>query len=96
MALPIEYRQLVREVFNVKTDAGMRGKGHGSKLMEQIIKEADKAGKILLLIPDSEKLELWYNRYGFNKVQSEPVSLMMREPVEMTTRGSNGKRTVRS
>lgn len=92
-ALPIELRQLVREVFNVKTDAGMRGKGHGSRLMESLVKEADKSKKVLILLPDNEKLELWYNRFGFERVQSEPVVLMMRKPAEMATRGNNGLRT---
>ena len=79
-ALPIEFRRLVREVFNVKTDSGMRGKGHGSRLMEAVSKEADKSKKVLMLLPDSEKLELWYNRFGFERVQAEPKILMMRNP----------------
>jgi N-acetylglutamate synthase-like GNAT family acetyltransferase len=82
MALPVELRQLVREVFNVITEPGMRGKGHGSKLMQAIADEADKCGKTLILIPDNEKLELWYNKFGFIKVQQEPKPLMLREPKE--------------
>jgi len=87
-AIPFELRMVVREVFNVKTESGMKGKGQGSKLMQAVIEEADKAQKILILLPDTEKLELWYSKYGFELVQTNPAHLMMRKPVEMTTRGT--------
>jgi len=90
MAMPLEIRQTVREVYNVKTDSGMKGKGQGSKLMQAIADEADKAQKILILLPDTEKLELWYSKFGYELVQTNPVHLMMRKPVEMTTRGKHG------
>lgn len=80
LALPVELRQAIREVFNVKTASGMRGKGHGSKLMEQICIEADKADKILILLPKDDKLEKWYNRFGFDIIQTEPAVIMMRKP----------------
>lgn len=89
MALSVELRQVVREVFNVQTDKGMRGKGHGTKLMQAITKEADKAGKILILLPASEVLQKWYMRVGFEVIQTEPVVLMMRKPSETETRGTN-------
>lgn len=94
MALPVELRQTVREVFNVQTDKGMRGKGHGSKLMQEIAEEADKAQKILLLIPQSELLQKWYKRVGFELIQDEPP-LMMRKPSEIETRGNNGRERTR-
>jgi len=78
MAIPVEERQAVREVYDVK--AGMKGKQHGSKLMEGIIKEADVAKKILMLLPDSARLEAWYAKFGFEKVQEKPVALMLRNP----------------
>jgi N-acetylglutamate synthase-like GNAT family acetyltransferase len=95
-ALPYELRQTVREVFNVQTDKGMRGKGHGSKLMQEIAKEADQAQKILLLIPATDLLQKWYNIVGFEVIQSEPVVLMMRKPSEIETRGTNGRSRTRS
>ena len=78
MLLPISLRENVREVARVKS--GMKGKRHGSKLLESVCKEADSAGKMLLLMPDTHKLELWYNRFDFIRVQTEPVVLLMREP----------------
>ena len=78
-ALPIDLRQAVREVFNVKSD--VKGKGDGSKLMQSIAEEADKANKMLILIPDNEKLEKWYGKFGFEKVQTEPSVLMLRKPI---------------
>ena len=79
-ALPYELRQLVREVFNVKTDDDKIGLGYGTHLMHQVCDEADKYKKVLLLIPDSGKLETWYSKFGFNKVQDKPVVLMIRNP----------------
>ena len=76
--LPPSLRENVREVSKVK--AGIKGARHGSKLIEKVCIEADNAGKMLILMPDTKKLELWYNRFGFIRVQSEPVVLMMREP----------------
>lgn len=93
MAMPLELRQVVREVFNVRTDKGMRGKGHGTKLMQAIAAEADKAGKILILLPASEALQKWYTRVRFEVIQNEPVVLMMRKPSEIETRGTNGRPT---
>lgn len=92
LAMPVELRQVVREVFNVQTAPGMRGKGHGSRLMEAICKEADQAHKILMLLPANSKVETWYSRFGFVVAQVEPVHLMIRNPAVMVARGKNGQR----
>jgi hypothetical protein len=49
--------------------------------MQSIAEEADKSNKMLILIPDNEKLEKWYGKFGFEKVQTEPAVLMLRKPI---------------
>ncbi len=92
LALPASLQDNVREIHDVKS--GMKGKRHGSKLMELVCSEADRLQKILILLPDSVKLEKWYNGFGFETVQSEPVSLMARnpkQPAEIAARGKHGR-----
>lgn len=69
-----------------------RGKGEGSKLLNQITKDADKDQIVLLLeiSPsgglDYKQLEAWYLRHGFRWCAEE--TLYMREP--QPTAPSNG------
>lgn len=79
-ALPMSLRDSIREVHDLKTDKGMRGKGQGSRLMESVCKEADKAQMMLMLLADNEKLELWYNRFGFETLEKSDKFLMFRKP----------------
>jgi predicted GNAT family N-acyltransferase len=78
--LPMQLRDGVRLVHDLKTEKGMRGKGQGTKLMHMVCDEADKELRTLLLMPDSDMLQKWYSKFGFVKVQDEPKVLMMREP----------------
>lgn len=77
--LPMQLRNTVRLVHDLKTAKGMRGKGQGTKLLQQVCEEADKCGIMLILMPDNEKLEKWYNSKGFNRTQDKPV-IMVRVP----------------
>jgi ribosomal protein S18 acetylase RimI-like enzyme len=90
--LPMQLRDGIRLVHDLKTDKGMRGKGQGSALLKEVNEEADKHLITLILMPDSELLQKWYNKHGYVIIQQNPV-LMMREPVEMTTRGNDGRVT---
>ena len=57
-----------------------RNKGAANKLMDTICEEADKAEKVLLLMPaDEEWLQKWYESHGFKVIQKSPV-LMARPP----------------
>jgi ribosomal protein S18 acetylase RimI-like enzyme len=88
--LPMQLRDGVRLVHNLKTDKGMRGKGQGTKLMQQVSAEADKERITLILMPDSELLQKWYNKFGYAIVQQEPV-LMVRQPSETETQDGRSR-----
>ena len=77
--LPTSLRDGVRLIHDLHTPGGMRGKGLGTKLLKSVCKEADLDGTTLILMPDSDKLEKWYNTHDFKRVQDEPV-LMIRVP----------------
>lgn len=77
--MPMQLRDTVRLVHDLKTDKGMRGKGQGTKLLNQVCEEADKEGKVLILMPDSDKLEKWYHGFNFERTQDKPV-IMVRQP----------------
>lgn len=77
--LPMQLRDSVRLIHDLKTDKGMRGKGQGTKLLQQVCEEADKAQKVLILMPDNDKLETWYNKFDFKRTQDNPV-IMVRNP----------------
>lgn len=80
--LPMGARDSVRLVHDLQTAKGMQGKGQGTRLLRSVCIEADKDGMTLILMPDSEKLEKWYNGFDFQRVQDEPV-LMVRTPKEI-------------
>lgn len=77
--LPMSMRDSVRLLHDLKTDKGMRGKGHASKLLTQVCEEADSIGMTIILMPDDGKLEAWYNKVGFERTQDKPV-IMVRQP----------------
>lgn len=79
MAVPTNMRGHIREVSSLHTEPGMRGKGQATKLLKQVCEEADKCGKVLILLPDDEKLVAWYQKFGFEIIQQEPKMLMMRK-----------------
>lgn len=81
-------RSQILEVRSVQVPIEDRRKGHGSRLLNKICSDADIMGRVLFLNPDygdnqsmtNEQLEEWYGRYGFVRVQSEPVVLLARKP----------------
>ena len=75
--LPSSLQDGVRLIHDLQTPKGMRGKGLGTKILDQVCKEADLDGTTLILMPDSDKLEKWYNGFDFKRVQDNPV-LMIR------------------
>lgn len=83
-ALPERMQSRTREIVNLLVDVDARGSGHGSALMEQVTREADEAGKTLIIIPgpfdqsplSAEDLAQWYvRRFGFQPIQANPVIL---------------------
>jgi ribosomal protein S18 acetylase RimI-like enzyme len=81
--LPMQLRDGVRLVHDLKTEVGMQGRGMATKLLKNICEEADKDQRTLILMPDSVMLQKWYNKHGFKIVQTEPAILMMRVPNEL-------------
>lgn len=79
MAVPTSMRGKIREVHSLHTEPGMRGKGQATKLLNQVCAEADKCDKVLILLPDDDKLMAWYQKFGFELIQQEPKMLMMRK-----------------
>lgn len=78
-------RGKVRELVNVKTQAGQRGKGHASELLKTVIQEARDSGIALLVTVkpygkskmDMTALQLWYSRLGFEAIQAEPCVMVL-------------------
>ena len=70
----------VIELSNLAVPKWHRKKGAANKLMDAICEEADKAQKVLMLMPaESEWLLKWYASHGFKVFQNSPV-LMARPP----------------
>lgn len=59
-----------------------RNKGHATALLEEVCKQADESGTLLVLQPDGETLEKWYEKFGFARIQDKPV-MMCRDPQRM-------------
>ncbi len=80
------HMERVREVVKVWTDPEHRKQGYATELLKQVTDEADVAGFVLMLQPKEfgksnglKQLEHWYERFGFVKIQGNPV-LMARAP----------------
>ena len=70
---------LIIEISALHTQEKARNKGLATFLINQITKEADKDLKVLMIVADDEKLEHFYSKFGFTKIQNEPI-LMARKP----------------
>ena len=77
-------RDRVLELRSVMVPADKRGKGCGEKLLCKICSDADIAGNALfLMIDDTDslgRLRVWYERHGFECVQTDPVLILVRKP----------------
>lgn len=83
--IPAHMRPHMREVLDVKSENPRNG--DATRLLYQVCAEADKAFTTLLLMPaafdagmNTEQLEKWYAKFGFERIQDEPV-LMARQIV---------------
>lgn len=56
-------------VHNVSTHSAMRGQGHGTALMAEIIQDADRLGRPLSLNA-REDLHPWYRGMGFERTEA--------------------------
>ena len=76
----------VREISRLWTTPGNRKQGYATELLKQVCSEADVMGFVLMLQPKEfgkseglKELTKWYERFGFVKIQNNPV-LMARAP----------------
>jgi len=82
--VPGNLRGFARELTEFHVPEEFRGKGEGSELMKAVCEQADDKDILLILIADTEKLELYYGRFGFMAIQKEPT-LMIRNPKNAAT-----------
>lgn len=75
----MENRELL-QVVDLKTDEEHRNKGEATKLMEEVCRRADMSNFLLILSPDPQSLENFYNKFGFKTIQKAPSHIMCRDP----------------
>lgn len=73
-------RGLLREITEFHVPETLRGKGDGSKLLDEVCKQADNDGIILMIKPDTPRLKDFYAKYGFVAIQEDAVTIMARKP----------------
>jgi predicted N-acetyltransferase YhbS len=76
-------RGFAREITEFNVPEEFRGKGEGSELLKEVCEQADQHDIMLILIADTEKLALYYGRFGFVPIQDKPI-LMVRKPYGAT------------
>lgn len=84
-AMPEDMRDRIREIVSLKSENPR--KGHATTLLWSVCHEADQNKTVLILQPkpfgdgamDDRKLEGFYNKFGFVRIQDAPV-LMARQP----------------
>jgi len=77
--VPGNLRGHAREITEFYVPEEFRGKGEGSELMKDVCEEADAKNILLVLIADTVKLAMYYERFGFIAIQKDPM-LMIRAP----------------
>jgi len=86
-SLHISYPQIVpgnlrgfsREITEFFVPEEFRGNGEGTELLKDVCDQADAEHILLLLIADTEKMAMYYGRFGFVAIQDKPI-LMVRSP----------------
>jgi N-acetylglutamate synthase-like GNAT family acetyltransferase len=85
-AISPRIRSRVLEVRSVYVPEGKRKAGLGNALLRKLCADADIAGNALFLMPDggddaeTARLERWYATHGFERIQGDPVVVMLRKP----------------
>jgi len=77
--VPGNVRGFSREVTELFVPEEFRGKGEATELLKDVCTQADDEKILLILIADTEKLALYYGRFGFTAIQNAPI-LMIRKP----------------
>ncbi len=74
-----EYLRAIVEISEVFTPEDKRHQGRATALLARTCAEADRAGVVLMLMPDGD-LEQWYAVFGFATIQNKPI-IMARPPL---------------
>lgn len=82
---PPNLRGGLLEISRFTTPKQDRGKGHGTALLQAVCDEADEASKSLILLADSASLAMYYERFGFERMQDDPI-IMLRAPAMIAAR----------
>jgi len=77
--VPGNLRGFAREITEFHVPEEFRGKGEGTELLKDVCEQADQNKILLVLIADTQKLAMYYERFGFFAIQKEPM-LMVRPP----------------
>lgn len=86
LGLSSKAAEKMRYISNLFVPSEDRRKGLATRLMKQVIDEYDQEGISLLLNPDPEEgideksLLRFYSKLGFERIQTDPVVLMVRHP----------------
>ena len=56
LSVPPHMRSGIRELSQLSVEAGARGKGHASKLLDWVCREADQQRKVLLITPSAYRV----------------------------------------
>lgn len=78
----------VVQLVGLYTEPDKRRRGDATWLMCEVCVEANESKTVIVLEPepgedgplDAAALESFYRRFGFEKIQSEPIVLMARRP----------------
>lgn len=88
--LPLRQNPPVYNLKYIKTPEDARGEGAGSKLLQVVLRDADKTHSIITLDPvaagdmSTAELEKWYARHGFVSTRGtnlSPMSKMVYYPI---------------
>lgn len=77
--VPSNLRGGLLEISQLQTAEEHQRKGYATRLLDEVCQEADEERKVLVIMPDSGWLTLYYGRFGFEPIQQEPV-IMARAP----------------
>jgi hypothetical protein len=85
-AVPRNLQPMVREIHDLRTPEGEKGKGKTKALLNGLCLEADKGGiSLLLLVSEDNRPNLvsLYSKYGFIITQNDDKAcVMIRNPIE--------------
>ena len=85
-AVPEHMVAQIRELLSITTPAADRRKGYASRLLREVVMEADSSSTVLLLWVrpfgdmTGDQLQAWYRKFGFEVIQQHPAVLMARKP----------------